>query len=58
MWDFVGKEWLSLEVGRNDMPFTQVLIIAGETLSRMTADYFVSGLHRVVWTRVYFRSLT
>lgn len=48
MWDFKEQEWLSLEKKEGLQPFTQMLIVAGETLSRLTADYLVSGLHRVV----------
>lgn len=53
MWDFIDKKWLSLEIDQDLQPFTQVLIVAGETLSRMTDDHFVSGLHRVVCIEIH-----
>jgi len=51
IWDFSKEDWISLEsiFQKNGMaPFTYAVVIVGETLSRITNDYFVSTLHRVV----------
>eukprot|EP01127_Copromyxa_protea_P022159 TRINITY_DN7839_c0_g2_i1.p1 TRINITY_DN7839_c0_g2~~TRINITY_DN7839_c0_g2_i1.p1 ORF type:complete len:338 (-),score=60.77 TRINITY_DN7839_c0_g2_i1:29-1042(-) len=47
MWDFEEQKWFCPELDSIE-PWTEIIIVAGETLSKITSDYFVSGLHQVV----------
>lgn len=48
LYDFETKHWRNVEDQPGVKPFTRAVVFAGETLSRMTNDYFTSCLHKVV----------
>eukprot|EP01126_Amoeba_proteus_P038846 TRINITY_DN4068_c0_g1_i10.p1 TRINITY_DN4068_c0_g1~~TRINITY_DN4068_c0_g1_i10.p1 ORF type:complete len:206 (+),score=45.27 TRINITY_DN4068_c0_g1_i10:967-1584(+) len=50
VWEFEEKKWIAVEVDETNtkQPFSELLVICGETLSKLTNDVLVGGLHRVV----------
>jgi hypothetical protein len=56
MWDYQEEKWFCPETDKDVVPFSQILVVAGETLSKITDDYFVSGLHKVVHFLLYWAS--
>jgi len=47
VWSCKENKWIGLE-SSNTTSFTEAIVIVGETLSRITNDYFLSTVHRVV----------
>jgi len=51
LWDFSAKSWINIECdarAQQIKPFTYAVIIPGECLARLTNDFFVPTVHRVV----------
>lgn len=53
MYDFVDQKWHFVEEN-NEAPFTRAVLFGGETLSKLTNDYFTSCLHKVVRVNIFF----
>eukprot|EP01125_Pyxidicula_operculata_P012535 TRINITY_DN4119_c0_g2_i2.p1 TRINITY_DN4119_c0_g2~~TRINITY_DN4119_c0_g2_i2.p1 ORF type:complete len:304 (+),score=51.36 TRINITY_DN4119_c0_g2_i2:17-928(+) len=51
IWDFKLKKWIQIEEiekSKETKKFTKACVLTGETFSKLTNDYVVPGLHRVV----------
>eukprot|EP01129_Flabellula_baltica_P015447 TRINITY_DN787_c0_g1_i1.p1 TRINITY_DN787_c0_g1~~TRINITY_DN787_c0_g1_i1.p1 ORF type:complete len:393 (-),score=78.25 TRINITY_DN787_c0_g1_i1:102-1280(-) len=47
VWDFKEEKWIQLEHPEEEC-FDSAVVLIGDTFSRLTNDYFVSTVHRVV----------
>jgi len=53
-WSCKEGKWVTVENSKSTS-FTEAIVIVGETLSRLTNDYFIGTLHRVVAPKVKSR---